>query len=903
MKFIKGIIYLLIVAVLILLISALFAPSFFIAKYQDRIIAEVQKATGRAVHIGDISAHILPNPSLELKNVKIPSVENSQFENFIEADSLRVNLELWPLLSRTVEIRSLDLNGAKIFAEQFADGNNNWTFPTASQNTTTNTNEASSNGSGVHIILRQGSLQDSQITYLDHKSNMQQEASNINFQLQMDSLQGPFNIAGNLSWNNIPLHVALKTGDLTDTALAIKGDVAVADAHKLSFDTNVQLASEKKDFQGSFNFNSSDIQALAQTFGTSGSVPKAPLSASSPIAGNMEQINVEKLSMKFFDTNINGSVAISLQGQRPKITTKLTGDQFSVDTLLAAMPDAQSKPKAQRTSPKPQAAQAANLVPVDLDLDLSLKTLMYNQQNINNIVAKAALVNDILSISSFDIRDFFGGSIALSGQTDIKNPQAAGISFNIAHPDITRLLAVSGSSADLPQGIKKIALKGNAGLAPSRFSVKDVSGSIGTSSVNNAQALIDLNGDVPYIETTIHWGVLDLDSLAGEKTSKPKADDKAAAGLSSEPIDFSALGMVNGKFSIKADQVKQSPHTLTNVALQASLQNKVLKVDNISFNAYKGTVNALASIDASQQAARIQINPQISNVSLGEAAKNITKVKLPTGNLNMQAAFNTAGQSSADFVQNLNGNGLLTVGNISSTSTDGQDLLNILQKLNSIAKGGASLLNLEAEFTAENGVVNFEPITGQGVVSATAKGYFDIPKQYVDIRGTMKLLNDGIAKLVMAAISKPQDKEYPFAFYGPLSNITTELPSDLQEAVDLYQGVSSKDLQSIIAGELGQKALEKLGLSDSVIKLLGGTSQDQKTDTPQTLDDVLKGLGSDGQTTATSPKEAVIDQGKQKVQQETDKIIDKALGQDNPLGGAAKELLNNQAEGLLNKLF
>ncbi len=906
MKLIKGMVYLFIVVVLILLVTALFAPSFFIAKYQDKIIAEVQKATGRNVSIGDISAHILPNPSIKLSDVKIPSVEGAQFKNFVETDSLHVNLELWPLFSRTVEIRSLDLNGARIFAEKLADGSNNWTFPKAQQqNDTAGANSSSTESSGVNIVLRQGSLQNTQIIYLDHKTGMQQAANNINFDLQMDSLQGPFNATGSLNWNNIPMNIALAAGDLSNDSVTIKGGIAVADAHKLDLDTAIQLASAKKDFQGNIMFNSPDIQALANVFNAGSSVPKTSLSASSPIAGNMENINLENLSLKFLNTNITGAVNVMLQGDRPKVTTKFTGDQLSIDALLAAMPKekAKAKPKPQGTSPKPQDAVSKNLSPIDLDLDATLKTLVYNNQNINNIVAKATLVNDILAINALNINDFFGGRISLSGKTDIKNPQAAGINFDVAHPDIARLLAVSGSSADIPEGIKNIALKGKLGLAPSRFNVKDVTGNIGSSNLKNGQALIDISGNVPYIETTTNWGTLDLTSMTKGKASKPAASSTQTsdAQASSKSIDFSPLGLLNGRFAVKADQVKYAPHILTNMALQASLQNKLLTVDNISFNAYKGTISTTAVVDASKQAANIKINPKISNLSIGEAAKHITKVKLPTGSLNMQAALTTLGKSSAEFMQNLNGNGNLTVGNISPTSANDQDFLNILQKLNSAVKGGGSLLNLEAGFNAVNGVINFDPATAKGIISANAKGYLDLPKQYVDIRGNMQLLNDGIAKFVMATITKPQDKTYPFAFYGPLNNITTELPSDLQKAVDLYKGVSAKDLQSLAAGELGQKALKKLGLSDSILGLFGGASQNKDTSSSQTLDDVLKGLDSSGQP--STPKEAVVDQGKQKIQQETDKIIDQTLGQDNPLGGAAKEILNQKAGDLLNKLF
>ncbi len=923
MKFIKGILYLLVATILILLVVALFAPTLFISKYHDRIITEVQEVIGRKVQVGDISARIIPAPQLTLKDVRIPSVPNSSFENFVEAGRINVNLELMPLLSKTVEITSLDLEKARIFAEKFADGTNNWTFPakeTVPQAAETNVAQTSSDSSNVNIILQKGNLYDSQVTYLDHAANTQYQASQINFTLHMASLQGPFDVAGSLNWDNLPVNIEANVGSLTSEQLSVNAKLQVAKDHMAQIEANVQMNAPSKDFAGKISINSSNAQALAQMFDAGGSVPKLPFSLFTTVRGDKDNLNLDQLAITLQDSIINGNVAVVMQAPRPKITTQLVADKLSIDNILAAMPTkaaanapAQQKPAA--ASPKHPQATAVNMSPVDVSLDVLIKQLIYSQQQVNNIVFKANLTDDILSVDSLNIQDFLGGNIAVSGKTDIKTPEAAGLAFNVAHPDVPRLLRAAKQDVDLPSGVRNIALKGNIGLGKSRYELKNLQGTIGTSTLKQGRMLVDISGNVPYVDTNMSWGMLDATSFTSAQPKAPQGNAAATqAKAPAKDIDFSALGLVNAKLSITADTVQYAPHTLSNMHLQASVQNKVLTMDELSFNAYKGGFRSALKVDAQQPAAQIQLNTAVSGMDLGQFAQNYTKIKPPTGKLHLQANLATAGKNTADFGNNLNGNGSLNIGDFTPAgSSEIDNFVGILKNLGSLTQGGASFIDLETKFTATNGLVNFDPVSTKGLVSTAAIGSYDIAKQYLDVRGTLKLLNDGVSQLIMSAVSSSANKEYSFAIYGPVSNLKTELPSDLQTALDTYKGISSGDIKGLLSGDLGQEALQKLGLSGSAMNAISGflgmggagaantsTAQDQ---TP-TLDDVLKGLSGDSaQQEPVKPKEVVQEKAQEKVQEQTNQVVDQVLGADNPLGGAAKDLLNNEAGKLLNNLF
>ena len=100
---IAGIVGLLVIAVLV------FAATFNVNKYRGTIQSQLQKHLGRSVTLGDMHLRVFP-PKFRVQDLAIADDTNFSADTpFVKAQVLNVSVKLLPLLHKTVEVKSLDL--------------------------------------------------------------------------------------------------------------------------------------------------------------------------------------------------------------------------------------------------------------------------------------------------------------------------------------------------------------------------------------------------------------------------------------------------------------------------------------------------------------------------------------------------------------------------------------------------------------------------------------------------------------------------------------------------------------------------------------------------------------------------------------------------------------------------
>ena len=100
---IAGIVGIVVIAVLV------FAATFNVNKYRGTIQSQLQKHLGRSVTLGDMHLRVFP-PKFRVQDLAIADDTNFSADTpFIKAQVLDVSVKLLPLLHKTVEINSLDL--------------------------------------------------------------------------------------------------------------------------------------------------------------------------------------------------------------------------------------------------------------------------------------------------------------------------------------------------------------------------------------------------------------------------------------------------------------------------------------------------------------------------------------------------------------------------------------------------------------------------------------------------------------------------------------------------------------------------------------------------------------------------------------------------------------------------
>ncbi len=216
--------------IIVCLVGAVVAPSFIDwNQYKAQAIAEVEKRSGLKVAInGDLGFSIIPSPRFQVENVAVAAPEGSKYDNLVTFDRLDVNVSLFPLLSGSVDIRSLSLMKPIIALEAMADGSLNAMTETLANGSVEGQLEqgdaASEKGGAPAIAFNDIRIKDGQFTYYDHKTKSETVVQNINTDLNAQSLTGPFDAEGSLfvSGNAMNFDVKAERYDSENSTLPLK---------------------------------------------------------------------------------------------------------------------------------------------------------------------------------------------------------------------------------------------------------------------------------------------------------------------------------------------------------------------------------------------------------------------------------------------------------------------------------------------------------------------------------------------------------------------------------------------------------------------------------------------------------------------------------------------------------
>ncbi|MGB1027558.1 MAG: AsmA family protein, partial [Rhodospirillaceae bacterium] len=114
-KVLIGLVALVLIAIPVILI----APSLIDWNaYKARITSELAQATGRDVTIdGDLSLTLIPQPALSVDRVRLGNLDGGSRADMIRMGSMRINLQVAPLLSGQLVFDSIVLQQPDILLE------------------------------------------------------------------------------------------------------------------------------------------------------------------------------------------------------------------------------------------------------------------------------------------------------------------------------------------------------------------------------------------------------------------------------------------------------------------------------------------------------------------------------------------------------------------------------------------------------------------------------------------------------------------------------------------------------------------------------------------------------------------------------------------------------------------
>jgi len=341
--------------IVVLVAALILIPRFIdVKQYKPRIEAEVSKATGRTVTLGDdLRLSLFPWASVSFSDLHLGSLPGFEEKDFVVVKSFDVRVKLFPLLFKDIQVKRFILNGARVILETRKDGRVNWEFkakpePGVSQKTPVAAKEPSGGATETGLVLKgltvgEFAVTDGSVVWLDHGKKTRKEISDISLLLQDVSMdrpvqvtfsarldKQPFSIQGSvgpfgkaLGKGTIPLD--LKVGILGQMDVGLKGNV-VDPAVRPKFDMDVEVSpfSPRK-----------LLETMGKAFPVATSDPKALglMALKAGIKGDAERVSLSKGVVDLDGSKLNISMEAG-NFSNPSVTFTCDLDQIDLDRYL-----------------------------------------------------------------------------------------------------------------------------------------------------------------------------------------------------------------------------------------------------------------------------------------------------------------------------------------------------------------------------------------------------------------------------------------------------------------------------------------------------------------------------------------------------------------------------------------
>ncbi len=381
---------------------------------------------------------------------------------------------------------------------------------------------------------------------------------------------------------------------------------------------------------------------------------------------------------------------------------------------------------------------------------------------------------------------------AIDGRLDLAGtvqPAAEKPSFDVAltavHPSLAKLADALTSDLRLDPGLGGLDLKAQVTGTAERFTIADLSGQIGPTEVSGSIGA-DLSGARPVVSADLVTSELPLAGLmapaGGGKAgaAAPGSNRGTASGKterwSTEPIDVSALGMVDAEVKLQAQALVMDTLRLDNAVLDAGLADGVLDLRKLTGTFYDGALSVSGKIVAGE-GLEAALAVTAIEMNLGRLVQDLADSDRISGPLNLNASLTAQGKSEAELIGSLAGkgdlSGTLTVKRKAEEEV-GAVVLGILGDKVKEIRGVTDTTNvlvgafagtpaaLKGTFTVEKGIVSTDDTKVDGhEATALTQGTIALPAWQIDTRTDVFRAQDTTTPYLTAELRGPLDKPNP----------------------------------------------------------------------------------------------------------------------------------------------
>ncbi|MEM8631338.1 MAG: AsmA family protein [Pseudomonadota bacterium] len=427
--------------VVLLLLAVAFMPKDDIIRLAT---SEIEASTGRQIDIsGPIRPQFFPDIGVSAGGISLGNAEWSENQSMVSASHASIALDLAPLLSGEIQIKSVIVHEAEILLEVAEDGQPNWEFVGAAGNG----NPESGGGGGTKpkgdtpagpagavlpdFSLEKLAITNARVNFVDHGSGQRFELEALNAETFLEDAYSPIAVSLNGRLNGSNLGGTVSVSSLSD----------VISGGQIDLDTELSLSGNTVDFTGVVTPAPFDLggdltldlpshATLAETLGqTAPDLPEGLGAKRVRASGELSvsgdgTINLKGATIDLDHNTLTGNLSL-ITADRPHLTANLTSEFLdlsaltgedtpkkaggSAKTKAAAVQEPQGTPVETGWSKEPIDASGLGALDADVTLragGLDLGTTKTGRARITATLRGGRLVTNIERL------DTFGGSVA-----------------------------------------------------------------------------------------------------------------------------------------------------------------------------------------------------------------------------------------------------------------------------------------------------------------------------------------------------------------------------------------------------------------------------------------------------------------------------------------------------------
>lgn len=422
------------------------------------------------------------------------------------------------------------------------------------------------------------------------------------------------------------------------------------------------------------------------------------------------------------------------------------------------------------------------------------------------------------------------------------------------------------------------------------------------------QVQANLANKVPHVVASLAAKTLDVNAMTG--TPKPKRSGGGGGGgaggggrgggkWSNAKIDFSPLKLVNGQFSLTAEQLIYDDIKVAPVTVQAVLNGGKLNATLSKFNLYGGAGNVTVVVDASGKTPSQRVKASLVKFDAYSFLRDAAAFERLQGRGTITADLSASGASQRAIVSALNGNADLKFTN---GAIRGVNIAQMLRNLGSgIVEGWqggeaekTDFASLGATFKVAKGQATTKDLHLVGpLVRMTGAGTVHLPAQTLKFRVDPQLVASlegqggekdisGLGVPVMIAGPWAKPKFYP-DIKGILQNPAQAYQryKEFTKGAKNLPGLDKIDKTGALSNAIKDGKVDKDALMEGIGGLLGGTQA-----APESGADAA--ATTDGQPKAKNAKKKRAAKNRKNKKQQTQTL---------DAEDAAKQILDNFLTG------